>query len=95
MARGSKPGERRGGRQKGTPNRANAKREAEIKASGLTPADFMLGVMRDEHKPLEVRLEAAKAVAPYVHPRLAQITANVEGTISLEQLVTASLERAA
>ena len=32
---GSKPGERRGGREKGTPNTAMAKREAEIKASGL------------------------------------------------------------
>jgi hypothetical protein len=34
---GSKRGERRGGRQKGTPNKITAKREAEIAASGLLP----------------------------------------------------------
>ncbi len=41
MARGdSKPGERRGGRKKGVPNKANAKREAEIAESGKTPLQF-------------------------------------------------------
>ena len=36
------------GRAKGTRNRASIQREAEIKASGLTPLDYMLDVMRNK-----------------------------------------------
>jgi hypothetical protein len=47
MARGgSKPGERRGGRQKGTPNKATAALQAEVAASGITPLEVMLKNMR-------------------------------------------------
>ena len=53
-----------GGRKEGTPNKATATREAEIKASGVTPLDFMLGVMRDDGKTVELRLEAAAKAAP-------------------------------
>jgi hypothetical protein len=73
MPRGSLPGERRGGRQKGTPNRATAAKAAEIAASGLTPLDYMLVVMRDESASRQERLEAAAKAAPYVHPRLSAI----------------------
>lgn len=68
---GSKPGERRGGRQKGVPNKATAAKAAEIAASGLTPLDYMLSILRDEAADDDKRFEAAKAAAPYVHPRLA------------------------
>jgi hypothetical protein len=78
---GSKRGERRGGRQKGTPNKM---REAEIAASGLTPLDYMLGILRGETPPgldpsvaiarETLRFEAAKAAAPYCHPRLQAVT---------------------
>jgi hypothetical protein len=39
----------------------------------------MLRVMRDSEKPLELRLEAARSVAPYIHPRLnaTEITSHV------------------
>ncbi len=62
-----------GGREKGTPNKASTKREAEIKASGLTPLDFMLKVLRDESAPDEDRQWAAQSAAPYVHPRLSAV----------------------
>ena len=70
--RGSAPGERRGGRQKGTPNKATAAREAEVEASGLTPLAFMLAVLRDKDASMEDRRWAAQHAAPYCHPRLAQ-----------------------
>ncbi len=70
--RGSAPGERRGGRQKGTPNRATAAREAEVEASGMTPLDYMLDILRDENASTEDRKWAAQHAAPYCHPRLAQ-----------------------
>jgi hypothetical protein len=37
---------------------------------GLTPLDYMMEVLRDKQLPGDVRLDAAKAAAPYVHPRL-------------------------
>ena len=73
MPRGSLPGERRGGRQKGTPNRATAAKADEIAASGMTPLDYMISVMRDESATRAERMEAAAKAAPYVHPRLSAI----------------------
>ena len=67
---GSKPGERRGGRKKGVPNKANAKREAEIAKSGKTPLQFLIDRMRNAKAAMTERIECAKAAAPYVHPRL-------------------------
>ena len=66
-------GEKTGGRQKGTPNRATAARVEEIKATGETPADYMLRVMRDPSVDHDRRDKMAVAAAPYVHPKLAAI----------------------
>lgn len=67
-----KGGKREGaGRKPGSPNKATAAREAEIKASGLTPLQYMLQVMRDDKAPADRRDDMAKAAAPYVHPKLA------------------------
>lgn len=81
---GSKPGERRGGRRKGTPNKATAAKAAAIEASGLTPLDYLLSVMRDEDGEPSQRIDAAKAAAPYVHPRLSTVEAKIEGDLSLD-----------
>ena len=62
-----------GGRKKVTPNKATAAKAAAIAKSGQTPLDFMLSVMRDPSKPGDIRLDAAKSAAPYVHPKLAAI----------------------
>jgi hypothetical protein len=91
MPRGSQPGERRGGRTKGVPNRKTAEKVALIEASGLTPLDYMLSVMRDASNEAPLRLDAAKAAAQFVHPKLstiaATIDASVEGTITCVELV--------
>ena len=79
MARGSQPGERRGGRKKGTPNKATEKREEKIAESGLTPLDYMLEVLRDPETKLEDRKWAAAAAAPYVHARLQSTTVKGDG----------------
>jgi hypothetical protein len=71
MAIGKKTG---GGSRKGKPNKATAERERAIEASGLTPLDFMLGAMRDDEQPINIRLDAAKAAAQYVHPKLSAVT---------------------
>lgn len=84
MPRGSKPGERRGGRKPGVPNKKNAERIARAEASGMLPHEFLLAVTRGEqigdHTPtFDERLEAAKAAAPYYAPRLAAIDAQHSG----------------
>lgn len=67
-------GKREGaGRKEGVPNKASAAREAEVKASGLTPLDYMLTMLRDENAPPADRMWAAEKAAPYVHPKLAAI----------------------
>lgn len=72
MARG---GQRQGaGRKAGSPNKATAERQAEVEASGLTPLDFMLTVLRDDKQSMENRCWAAEKAAPFVHPKLAAVT---------------------
>ena len=71
------------GRKKGaatTRTREIADREMQ---AGLTPLEYMLQVMRREPSPdlddkdmlaaVALRFEAAKAAAPYMHPRLAAV----------------------
>jgi hypothetical protein len=73
MPQGSKPGERRGGRQPGTPNKKTALVSAAFSAATsnpeLSPLDFFLAVMRDPSIPPDWRFKAAQAAAPYVHPK--------------------------
>ena len=73
MPRGSKPGERRGGRQPGTPNKTttliNTAFAAATSNPELLPLDFFLAVMRDPSIPPDWRFRAAQAAAPYVHPK--------------------------
>jgi hypothetical protein len=73
MPRGSKPGERRGGRQRGTPNKKTALRNAAISAAAaspnISPLDFLLGLMRDPNLPLEYRAKVAVTALPFVHAK--------------------------
>jgi hypothetical protein len=61
-----------GGRQKGAVEKI--KREAILAAQGITPLDYMMGIVRNEKEDKTVRLDAAKAAAPYVHARLQTTT---------------------
>src|SRR3954451_16965604 len=61
-----------GGRQKGAVDKI--KREAILAAQGITPLDYMLGIIRNEDEDKTVRLDARKAAAPYVHARLQPTT---------------------
>jgi hypothetical protein len=72
-------GKKTGGRQKGTPNKASAALANEIAASGLTPLDYMLDVLRDENADPKDRMWAAEKAAPYVHPKLATIEHSGKG----------------
>jgi len=73
MPRGSQPGERRGGRQRGTPNKKTLLKNAAFLAASSdpdrSPLNFMLALMRDPQVPLKDRVFMAEAAAPFMHAR--------------------------
>ena len=69
MAHGFKTG----GRKKGSLNKVTYEMKAAIAASGETPLEYMLRIMRDEAAESTRRDEMAKAAAPYLHPRLSSV----------------------
>ena len=72
-----------GGRKRGSKNKTTIGREHAAKEGpnkSLTPLQHMLKLMRDPKQPKEVRMEMAKAAAPYMHSRLQSTTVrNPEG----------------
>jgi len=84
---GSAKGERRGGRQPGTPNkRTEALKHAQAEAAakvgqalGAAAFDgdahaYLMTVYRDTRQPVELRIAAAKASLNFEKPRLAAVT---------------------
>lgn len=71
------------GRKKGAKNKTTVAKEYAHDEAGkrrMLPLAYMLRIMRDPKKPLEVRMEMAKAAAPYMHSRLQSTTvSNPEG----------------
>jgi hypothetical protein len=69
-----KGGKRQGaGRKVGSKTKKTREIAMRAAAGGITPLEFMLGIMRDENEAIEVRIDMAKAAAPYVHPKLSSI----------------------
>ena len=90
MPRGSQPGERRGGRQKGTPNKRTTVLDAAVQeAAAAVEASipdafkggahaFLMGVYKNPEQDLHTRLAAAKAALPCETPFLSRIEARGE-----------------
>lgn len=64
------------GRPKGSRNRTPAF-QRKLGEGGVTPVEYLLKVVRDKNRDSSERLEAAKAAAPYIHPRLSQVEQTV------------------
>jgi hypothetical protein len=73
MPRGSGPGERRGGRQRGTPNKKTALKNAALAAAAanpkISPLEFLLSIMRDPNEATKVRITVGRAVLPFMHAK--------------------------
>jgi hypothetical protein len=80
---GSRPG---AGRKAGTATK-RTREIANAIAEGLTPLEYLTSVYRDENADEAKRIDAAKAAAPYVHAKLANIEANVTGEIAIGSVV--------
>lgn len=67
-------GARKGaGRPKGSANRLSAEAREAALVSGVSPLDYMLSRLRDETLDHDIRMDAAKAAAPYIHAKLAAV----------------------
>src|SRR6266566_2851618 len=88
MPRGSNPGERRGGRQRGTLNKMSVLRNAALAAAAsdpdISPLDFLLGVMRDPHISADLRIKVALAAAPFVHAKPGNAPSRLRVTRGIE-----------
>lgn len=49
-------------------------------ASGILPLDYLLSIMRDENADEAKRIDAAKAAAPYVHPKRSPVDSEGKDT---------------
>ena len=74
------------GRKPGAVNRATAAAREKAEATGITPLEFMLQVMRDEQAERSERLDMARAAAPYIHARLSSVEARVETVEPVEEV---------
>jgi hypothetical protein len=67
MPRGSRPGERRGGRQRGTPNKKTLIKNAVFCAAASdpnrSPLDFVLALMRDPQGPIDVPVRGPACIS--------------------------------
>jgi hypothetical protein len=49
----------------------------------LSPQDFLVAVYQNKRLPMQTRIEAAKAVSVYMHPRLAQVTQDITAGLTI------------
>ena len=80
---------KRGGRKKGSRNKKTVERAkaiSAIQASGKDPISFFADLLRNEEAPLDLRFQAARELAPFVHPKLASIESRTGGRTHEERL---------
>ncbi len=90
MPAGSKPGERRGGRRKGTANVDKRAIQERVQSAlsekygkhmaNWDPVIAMAIIAADEAEKKDLRLSAAKEVAQYIHPKKKSIEGEIKAT---------------
>jgi hypothetical protein len=70
------------GRPKGARNKRTRALLEAADAGGEMPLDFLLRLMRDPRAAMTRRLEAAKAAAPFLHPKLSAVEAKLSPAVS-------------
>ena len=83
---GTRPG---AGRKPGAATKVNQAARQQALEGGISPLDYMLGLLRNEDLDPYDRFEAAKAAAPYVHARLASVEAKHDVSDALADLLKA------
>ena len=88
------------GRPKGAKSKTTIAKEAVLQEvltravqDETTPLEVMLTIMRDPASPAAMKFEAAKAAAPYVHPRLSQVDSRVTKVNDVSELTIEQIDR--
>ena len=71
-------------RPKGSKNRATLDRIDKAMEGGISPLEYMLSVLRDPKASQDRRDAAAKAAAPYLHPRLQYTELDASGDLVIK-----------
>lgn len=74
---GARPGS---GRKPGATNKRTVEMLETARANGIMPLDYLLSIMRNSKQEEDVRMDAAKAAAPYLHPKLSSVEMNAKVT---------------
>lgn len=76
------------GRKPGSATLKTREAANRLAAEGLTPLDYLIGVLRGTQVYHPDKFEAAKAAAPYVHPKLAMVahTGSDGGAVKVERI---------
>jgi len=74
------------GRPKGSQNKNKNTGIVLAHRKGVSPLEFLLSVMDDVDKELNVRMDAAKSAAPYCHQRLAQLAVEHKGEVYVNKV---------
>ena len=82
MPRGSRPGEHRGGRKLGTPNRATADVIAKLEALGCDPIEGMARVAMDEGKHPRAARQDVRRIGLLHPPKRKAIDHSSDGSMS-------------
>lgn len=87
MPRGAKPGERRGGRKKGTPNKANADVRAAARVYTVEAIETLAGIMRTGESE-QARVSAADKILDRAWGKAPQSLGDAEGNaLTVPQVV--------
>lgn len=76
---GSKPGERRGGRKAGTPNKASAALQERLASLGCDPIEALARIAMNRKTPLAIRVKVLCELAQYVYPKRKAVEHSGEG----------------
>tara|TARA_B100001287_G_scaffold66836_1_gene54642 strand:+ start:17651 stop:17923 length:273 start_codon:yes stop_codon:yes gene_type:complete len=69
------------GRPKGSFSKASKAQVARLTSGGkLSPLEYLASIYQNEAEDIRLRIDAAKAAAPYVHARLASTEVNAAVT---------------
>lgn len=80
---GSKPGERRGGRDGGTPNKRSVEFLKGLLASGCNPTEEIAALLQNSTIDDRIKLEMWTVLLPYCYPKYKDI--DPDGYLTVEQ----------
>jgi len=82
------------GRPKGVRNAKTLDQVKAVVESGITPLEYLMSIYRNPDADEARRIDAAKAAAPYVHPKLANVDhTSSDGTMSPPSRIVLEAER--